>query len=82
MLKVVNRNDRRKMSWGVVTEGGSTTHDVAMLSAPLKLPGLLICISKHTATSFKVLIPMRPDWGRDLCLSVGAGGCGRACICL
>lgn len=50
-----------------VTEGGSTTHDAATLSAPLKLPGLLICISKHAAANFKVLMPMRPDWGMDLC---------------
>lgn len=68
------------MSWGAVTEGGSTTHAAATLSAPLKLPEPLICISKHAADNFKVLILMRPDWGRDLCLSVCAGVCGQVCI--
>lgn len=51
-----------------MTEGGCTTHDAASLSAPLKLPDLLICISKHAAANFKEFKPMRPDWGMDLCV--------------
>lgn len=59
----------------VVLEGGPTTHDAATLSAPLKVPYLLICISKHAADNFKVSTAMRPDAGMDLCLSICAGMC-------
>ncbi|TNN76350.1 hypothetical protein EYF80_013429 [Liparis tanakae] len=60
------------MSWGAVSEGGPTTHEAATLSAPLKVPYLLICISKQAADIFKVSTPMRPETGMDLCLSMCA----------
>lgn len=53
-------------TWAV-TGGGCTTHGAATLSAPLKLADLLICIGKHAAANFKVLLPVRPDWGMGLC---------------
>lgn len=70
----------KKMSWGAVVEGGPTTHDAATLSAPLKVPYLLICISKQAADNFKVSTPMRPDAGMDLCLSMCAGMCVCECV--
>lgn len=72
----------KKMSWGAVVEGGPTTHDAATLSAPLKVPYLLICISKQAADNFKVSTPMRPDAGMDLCLSMCAGMCVCVWVCV
>ena len=63
------------MSWVAVLEVVPTTHDAATLSAPLKVPHLLICISKQAADNFKVSTPMRPDAGMDLCLSMCVGMC-------
>lgn len=74
-------NGWQKMSlWvlGAVLEGRSTTHEAATLSAPLKVPYLLICISKQAADNFKVSTPMRPDTGMELCLSMCAG----MCVCI
>lgn len=69
------------MSWGAVLEGGPTTHEAATLSAPLKVPYLLICISKQAADIFKVSTPMRPETGMDLCLSMCAGKCIHQPVC-
>ena len=67
-------------------EGAPTTHDAATLSAPLKVPHLLICISKQAADNFKVSTPMRPDAGMDLCLSMCVGMCVSGfiylCVCV
>lgn len=70
----------KKMSQVAVLEGVPTTHDAATLSDPLKVPHLLICISKQAADNFKVSTPMRPDTGMDLCLSMCVGMC--VCVCV
>ncbi len=69
-------------SWAAMLEAGPATHDAATLSALLKVPYLIICISKQATDNFKVLTPMRPEAGIDLCLSMCAGMYVQVCVCV